>query len=1331
MISSINKYLLALMVMFLVFTPETSAITANYDCFHHLRLWSDEIKAIYPDSSGRIWVGTIHGLMRYGDFPIDSDSYDYYPAEFKSGVNSIQYFDGNQMLIRIQDGGRYVLYSPRTNAVSYELDTLLIEWGINLKNQWQLNIQSDGNGNLWFYSDGKLYVRLMSSNKTVKIVDLPDRIYNLSVNDKYFCFTTEGIIWVYSINGLKPKRKITDILHGNARVIKIGREGNIWIGGDNLLRYDLKNCKLKTIRDNIIITDLVLSRNGDVLVSTNSSGILRYDNSGNLLQEIHHVPYDPTSLASDNIRYITEDADTTLWICYDKRVISACNPRTPASSLKHIYNIKTMGFDDDIISIRQDPQGYVWMGSNGNGLFQMSPDGEFFSSGIWDKFKSAVVTDFFFDSHQRTWIATYRDGIYCMDGNELRHFMPNSSVYSTVEDANGNIWLGILGKGVYLIRRDLVSSPEHIDTRHNNWILKLIVKDEKTIYGASSNGIFSIDTQSYKYNIISGNKAGTQNFKNHNFQSIFKDSRNLYWLIGQQFDTPLEIYDALNDTIFEIPKLKGQIIKSITEDNSNNVWIASEQDIVHVIVNYDTANNRYIFIPSFYQFRSSGDDNMRYYNYRAAEKLNDGRILFGSSDGYRIIDPKNFPPHVSHIYAPDLYIASIKVNEDYIKVGNKLNGRDIINEDLATLRSIRLDHDENNLIVTIGNHDLTSTYQTDIYYQLKGRDSEWRKVRANVIELTDLPPGKYKLEICSEKADGNMSDNILSLDISINSPWYASIWAWIIYILLIVGLLVMSIYHFLDRQKQKMYVAQIKKEADRQYQLNEMKLRFFTNISHDFRTPLSLIITPLETYLSDEANKSSEKYLRPVYKNAVRLLNLINQILDFRKIDVNGAALNLSYGDIVSFLKEICSSFTLFAEDTGKSIHFETTQSIVNMYFDKDKLSKIMMNLLSNSFKFTKDGSIVIVSFKTDGDYAVINVSDNGPGIPDNQKTKIFERFYQTDSPSSEYIGSGIGLHIVKEFVTLHKGSISVFDNNPSGAIFSVRLPIINHIPKEETKIVNNESENEDVEIVTDKNINLLLVEDNADFREFMKTQLSDEYKVFTAVNGEDALKILEKQEVRIIISDIMMDGMDGLELCRKVKNDLTISHIPIILLTAKALAEDEILGLECGADDYITKPFNMSVLRRRIKKIIDDSLKSQKKFKDEFDVKPSEITITSLDEQFLSNSIKCVEDNMSGSDFSVEAMSSILGIHRTQLYKKLVSLTGKTPVEFIRLIRLKRAAQYLIKSQMFISEIAYLVGFNSPKLFTKHFKEEFGMSPRDYQKKFSENPIHPDDNNI
>lgn len=1308
----------------LLFVAAKQLMADSYDSFHHLKTWAEEIRAVYPDAGGRIWIGTIHGLMRYGDFPVDGhrESYDYYPEKFKSGVQSIQGFVDDRLLIRTLDDGKFVVYNPRANRIEDNFDELLRQWGIEFENRWSLNVKTDAEGNLWFYNEGRLTVRLVNENKTLKVVDMPEKIRIFNISKDEFCVATDASIYVYSVNGFKNKFKINNAESSNIRGLLIDGNGNIWVGGNNISLYDRRNNRWTAVRSHLLVTDMLVSRSGDVLVATNAAGILRYDSSGNELQEIRHIPYDPTSLRADNIRWIIEDADTTLWVCYNKRLISACNPRSPESSHGHIPNIKRQGFEDDIISIMQDKQGRIWFGSNDFGLFCMNPsDGTVSVPEQSEALKSTAIVDIYQDSRGRVWVGTFRNGVYCYDGGSTpRHFMPKLSVYSILEDSDGQIWFGLQGGGLRVIDGNLEKEPAHVSSKHKNWIFKLINAGKGTIYSVSSDGIIATDTKTRSSKIIEGNKSGTQAFKNHHFQSVFKDSRGLYWFVGLNFETPVEIYDPSSDTIIEIPRLKGQIMKSVIEDDSKNIWITSEQDVVHIIVNYDTASGRYVFIPSFYRFRSSDNEDAVYYNYRAAIKLDNGKLLFGSSDGYRIIDPANFPPHVPEVYTPELYIASVKVNNSYLKAGNDLNGRDVISDDIAGTREIELNHNENNLIVTVGAKDMTSSCQTDIYYRLKGRDMEWRLVRGATIELPDLAPGHYELEICSERADGNMSDNSIVFGITINSPWYASVWAWIIYILLSVGLVVFAIYYYLDRQKQKLYVAQIRTEADRQYQLNEMKLRFFTNVSHDFRTPLSLIITPLEAFMSDEANKNSVKYLKPVYKNAVRLLNLINQILDFRKIDVNGAVLNLSYGDIVSFVKDICSSFTLFAEDTGKQLIFSSKEKTVNMYFDKDKVTKIMMNLLSNSFKFTKAGTDVSVHMKITSDDICVSVADNGPGVPNDRKERIFDRFYQSESSSSDHLGSGIGLHIVKEFVTLHNGSITVSDNSPTGAVFTFSLPVIKAVDRPEESVTESLAENRASEYAPDGSVGLLLVEDNADFREFMKNQLSDEYNVFTAANGREALDLLEKHEIRIIVSDVMMDGMDGLELCRKVKSNLTTSHIPVILLTAKALAEDEMLGFECGADEYVTKPFNMPILRRRISKIIADSLRSQQKFKEKLDVNPSEVTITSLDEQFLSNAIRCVETNMASPDFSVETMSSMLGVHRTQLYKKLVNLTGKTPVEFIRLIRLKRAAQYLAKSQMFISEIAYMVGFGSPKIFSRHFKDEFGMSPRDFQNEHS-----------
>ncbi|MDE6285826.1 MAG: response regulator, partial [Muribaculaceae bacterium] len=589
-----------------------------------------------------------------------------------------------------------------------------------------------------------------------------------------------------------------------------------------------------------------------------------------------------------------------------------------------------------------------------------------------------------------------------------------------------------------------------------------------------------------------------------------------------------------------------------------------------------------------------------------------------------------------------------------------LEGRTILDKDLSHVDKITLNSTNNNLNFLFSPRDYDLPFKVEYYYRLDSSKNEWHPIVGNNVELMNLSPGRYHLEVCAMSPEGLMSSEVDGVDIEILSPWYLTAWAYVVYLVLLFVILIMVIYYFIDRQKQKLTMAQTEKEMDRQRQLNDMKLQFFTNISHDFRTPLSLIITPLEAYLGSHSDSETRHFLKPVHKNALQLLNLVNQILDFRKLDVTGVPLHLSYGDVVSYVKEICASFNLFSEDSGIKLEVKTSTESLNMYFDKDKLGKIMMNLLSNAFKYNNEGGKVTISIDTDGDTVKISVGDTGRGIPDADKERIFDRFFQSGNRQHTAMGCGIGLHIVKEFVQLHGGTVEVKDNEPQGTMFVVTLPVVKTIETEKPQDTPETPATESRALlpasdkpVAESRATILLVEDNQDFIDFMEQSLVDDYNVLKASNGEQALQVLDSETVDIIISDVMMDRMDGLELCKAVKSDIRISHVPVILLTAKSLAEDEMRGLESGADDYITKPFSMPILRQRISKLIDENRRSQEKFRRIPDISPSEITITPLDEKFLSDTIKVVEENMSNPDFYVEMLSANLGMHRTHLYKK------------------------------------------------------------------------------
>lgn len=517
-------------------------------------------------------------------------------------------------------------------------------------------------------------------------------------------------------------------------------------------------------------------------------------------------------------------------------------------------------------------------------------------------------------------------------------------------------------------------------------------------------------------------------------------------------------------------------------------------------------------------------------------------------------------------------------------------------------------------------------------------------------------------------------------------------------------------------------------KIENQHNMDEMKLRFFTNISHEFRTPLTLIITPLEELIKKSEKAEDKELLRIIHKNAQQLLNLVNQLLDFRKMDVNGLKLNLQIGNITLFVKD---TVFLFKEAFAhKNIEFsiDGTDEAIFMRFDGEKIGKVLNNLLSNSYKFTpQNGKINVCIERDDANHEIrISVSDSGIGIQKDERDKVFDRFYQVNHKyydANGLSGSGIGLHLSKEYIELHKGKIWVEDSQFGGCKMVFSLPLPDEGEEALIEELENARNNEDEDIKEYKEISnsnmpkLLIVDDNNDFRTFLCTCMQNRFEVIQAENGEKAFEIAVNEIPDMIISDVMMPVMDGIQLCKKLKNDVRTSHIPLILLTAKTAEESQIDGLKSGADDYISKPFNIDVLYIKMKNLIESREKMQSMLKEPIPIEPSRITVNNIDEELIRKALEYTEANISNPDFSVEELSKELGMSRVHLYKKLLSLTGKTPIEFIRLVRLKRAAQLLKESKMNVSEIAYEVGFNHPKYFRKYFKEEFGVLPSQFEK--------------
>ena len=564
--------------------------------------------------------------------------------------------------------------------------------------------------------------------------------------------------------------------------------------------------------------------------------------------------------------------------------------------------------------------------------------------------------------------------------------------------------------------------------------------------------------------------------------------------------------------------------------------------------------------------------------------------------------------------------------------------------------------------------------------------------------------------------------NPRELRISVAPPFYRTLPMYILYAVIVLGALYLQWRNMRKRQRERAERQRQLMERQKMEQITEMKLQFFTNISHDLRTPLTLIISPLEHIMKKlrdgETPDNLLAQLKNIDKNAQQLLREVSALLDFRRLDAGGETLNVQRSDIIDHLNSILVSFSDYAEERSIHLSFEHDADSFLMDYDREKINKVIYNLFSNALKFTPAGGSVSLSFRQEQDHVTIAVADTGKGISDNDKPNIFKRFYQSASNDSSQTGSDIGLHIANDYVRLHHGTINVSDNQPVGTIFTITLPISENRgdgSRDRSEARDHENLTHDA---TSHLKTILIVDDNQDMLSFISSCMKEDYQVHTAPDGAAAIDVLQREQIDLIVSDVMMPGIDGFELCRRVKSDISLSHIPIILLTARTTDVSRIEGLQLGADDYLTKPFNIEVLRLRVKKFIDWEKNNHQQFRQKMNIEPSEITITSLDEQFIKKAIALVEQNISDSEFSVEAMASEVGMSRSTLYKKLMAITGLGPAEFIRTIRVKRGKALLETSQMQITEIAYAVGFTTVKSFTMNFKAEYGMTPTEFRQK-------------
>lgn len=723
----------------------------------------------------------------------------------------------------------------------------------------------------------------------------------------------------------------------------------------------------------------------------------------------------------------------------------------------------------------------------------------------------------------------------------------------------------------------------------------------------------------------------------------------------------------------------------------------------------------------------------------AALKAKNGTLYFGGAHGFNYFNPGHM---VYEEAASQPILTGLSIFNTPVRVGKEYEGHVILSAPMNRTDKIELRYDENFISIEFSGLNYANPDHTYYKYRLKNYEEGWVESHATAqgrAVYTGLRPGEYEFEVYAANGDKVWSKEPARLSIVVHPPFWATYYAMAVYVLMVVGMVYWISRMYVHREKEKMMEERRANARRQQEHLEEMKLRFFINISHEFRTPLTLILTPLGSLIKQQSDVDLKQRLVVIYRNAEKLLQLVNQLLDFRKLEMQGERLSVSMGDIVVFVRDAVEAFCELVKEKGVTLAFESKIGHLYMNYDHDKVYKVVNNLLSNAVKFTPSGGRIAVrvenSVRNGREYVAVSVRDTGCGMEEKDKERIFTRFYQVESSHKSQSGSGIGLHLVKGYVDLHGGEITVDSRTGEGSVFTFFLPTdlqhdekvtIAHGEDKETVGVSVPSAAEDGSEPSGERKKLLIVEDNADFRAYLVHEFSSDFDVVEAGDGAEGEEMVREEWPDLVISDLMMPKRDGIAFCQRMKNDIHTSHIPFILLTAKMSDDARIESYKAGADSYISKPFNFEMLQVRVQKLIEQRETRKETFKKNIEITPSEITTTSLDEEFVKKAVAFVEKNMDDSEYSLEDLSSDLGLSKTHLNRKLTVILNMKPLQFIRSIRLKRAAQLLVGSQYNVVEIADKVGFNTIKYFNRYFKEEFGMTPTQYReanKKVNKSP--------
>lgn len=1320
-------------------------------------LTSNSVNAIIKDKNGFMWFATEDGLNRF------------------DGQNFVAYHHRDQDSTSIGRGPVIAMTQDKAGKIWLATNLTLSVYNLNLDSfinydfsnlGWIISLCADHSGKIWVGTYAGLFVfdPITKKVKAFKANTTNNTKLNSNIIRCIFEDSRKNI-WIGTDNGLhlfnKKTEQFTRFLGDSNRQDAIScnqincitedKNGKLWLGtnkgGLNMMSgtknsftsYKSDANDVNTLSNNYIYK-IAFDRDGQLWIGTESNLDLFNPQTGkvnrvksSLVEQTGFTP----SIVGRSVRYIYIDDAGIYWIAIHQGGVNKYDTNLAFFDHKQFKQFDPNGLTgSSVMAFAESPTGDIFIGTEGTGLNIFNrKTGQIKPFRLPQQRANAASVIALESKGNSLWVGTYQAGLYNINLNtgDSRYFQISRNVTDTKDipvncfktAINGKIWIGTNGNGVYRydpISNQIEGSEKVFQLKAgqkiplNNFITTIEQdKSGNLWFGSNGTGIAIYFPNENRFQVLNHGNSGLPMDR---VQTIFCDHSGQIWVgslggglcLFQPKTNSFERFD-------ESYSLSNDVIYKILEDEAGKLWISTNKGIS----TFDP------YKKVFRNFTHYNGVQQSTFNVGAGLISSDKTLFFGGLDGFNyfksasIFQKKNIP---------SLVTTSLKINNKQVNAAENAE----ITEHISIAKEINLSYKQNFSIDFIA-LNYTVPYENRYSYKLDGFDKEWNKVGSNNTAVyTNLDPGKYVFRLKAYSEDGSWETPEKTINITVQPPFWSTYYAYFCYFMLTI-LAIWAIRRssiqklkndFMrtqERLEMKHLIEKERHDAEQKMELEKVKIKFLTNLSHELKTPLTLVLNPIENLMFQEKNTERLEMLNLISRNAKRLLNLVNQLLDFRRIEDNELTLHKTDGDLVIFIQEIVDSFKYIAVRKNISLHFVSAFSNYITTFDKNKLERILINLLSNAIKFTNEGGNVSLQITGDADTGIrMILRDTGIGLPSDMTDKIFERFFQADNNADILNqGSGIGLSIAQEFVKLHGGTIKVESEEGIGSAFIITLPLIAINFQQSTPLINAKEELNAIESFAKKEPPkfekpiILIVDDDDDLRAYLVESLKTNYKIIEASDGRQGWQKALANHPQIIISDVNMPVIDGIEMVRKIKKDSRTNHIPVIMLTVLSEETEQLKGLEAGASDYLTKPFSFHLLSIKIENLLSLNSLLKNTYSKHIQLEMPEVETVSEDEKFLLKFTRYVEEHIENPNLSIEELSKAMFVSRGTLYAKILNITGESPVEYVRSLKLKKALLLLQKNDLKISQIAYSVGFSNPNYFTRAFRAKYNVSPSEY----------------